>query len=133
MSGYLDYKDIADDLVVIKINQTYRDGMSERELYEYTRGFWRRKIESVEPAKYALAVVFGEVKEVYRIDKWVHASEVNNKFRKYIPARHFKRIAFTGDLAPDDIRKKYLGKSVKYLYKYGEASPVKLFLKYAGK
>ena len=61
---YLSYEDITDDLVVIKINKSYYKGMSPRELYEYTRGYWKRKIESVSAAKYALAVANGEVKEV---------------------------------------------------------------------
>lgn len=126
---YLTYDDITDNLVVIKINQTYYKGMSPRELYEYTRGYWRRKIESVSPAKYALAVAFGDVKEVYSIDRWVHASEADNIIRKYDPIRHSDRIAFYGKIAPEDIRKKYIGMSVKKLYKNGEADPVKLFLK----
>lgn len=126
---YLSHEDITDDLVVIKINQTYHKGMSARELYEYTRGYWKRKIESVSPAKYALSVVFGEVKEVYKIDRWVPASEADNVIREYNPVRHSNRIAFYGEVAPDSIRKKYIGKSVKDLYKNGEADPVKLFMK----
>ena len=54
---YLTREDIKDDLVVIKINKTYRDGMSAEELYDYTRGIWRRKIESVSIADHALCVV----------------------------------------------------------------------------
>lgn len=125
----LSYEDITDDLVVIKINQTYDEGMSARELYEYTRGYWKRKIESVSPAKYALAVAFGEVKEVYKIDRWVPAPEADNVIRKYDPDRYSDRIAFYGEVAPENIRRKYIGKSVKNLYKYGEADPVKLFMK----
>ena len=30
-----------------RINKAYHDGMSESELYDATRGIWRRKIESV--------------------------------------------------------------------------------------
>lgn len=127
MSYHIEYEDITEDLVVIKINQTYHENISARELYEYTRGFWRRRIESVSTSKYALAVVYGEVKEVYKIDKWIHASEADNIFRKYDPARHSNRIAFCGDVADDAVRQKYIGRSVDHLYKFGEASPVKMF------
>ena len=126
---YLTYKDITDDLVIIKINKTYHKGMSERELYEYTRGFWKRRKESVEQADYALAVAFGEVVEVYRIDKWIDAIEADNVVRVYDPKRHSDRIAFNGEVAESKIRDKYIGKSVANLYKYGEANPVKLILK----
>ncbi len=125
----LAYEDITDDLVIIKINQTYYESMSARELYEYTRGYWKRKIESVSSAKYALAVAFGEVKEVYKIDRWVPASEADNIIREYDSACHSNRIAFYGEVAPSNIRNKYIGKSVSNLYKYGEASPVKVFNK----
>lgn len=130
MMDYLSFEDITDNLVVIKINKSYHKGMTRRELYEYTRGYWRRKIESVSSAKYALAVVFGVVKEVYAIDYWVKASEADNIVRKYDPVRYSDRIAFFGKIAPEEIRNKYISKSVKNLYKKGEADPVKLFMSY---
>ena len=124
---YLNNEDITDNLVIIKINKTYRENMSSRALYEYTRGFWKRKIESVAVADYALAVAGGEVKEVYKIDKWVKASEADNVLRQYDPKRYADRIAFCGRVASDDIRMKYVGKCVSNLYKFGEANPVKVF------
>lgn len=126
---YLQYTDITDNIVIIKINQTYYDGMTDLELYEFTRGYWKRKIESISCANYALAVAFGEVKEVYRIDRWVHASEADNVIRKYDPNRHSDRIAFYGEVADKSTRNRYIGKCVSKLYQYGEANPVKLFLK----
>ena len=124
----LQLQDIIHNIVVIKINKTYRKGMSSRELYEFTRGFWKRKIDSVSAAEYALSVVYGEVVEVYKIDKWVHASQADNIIRKYDPSRHSDRIAFIGEVAPDEIRNYYIGKNVNALYKFGEADPIKLFL-----
>ena len=129
MGKTLNIHDIRHNIVIIKINRSYRKGMPERELFEYTRGYWKRKIESVRPAQYALAVVNGIVIEVYRIDRWIHASKADNRYRQYDPARYSNRIAFEGDIAPDDIRKYYIGRDVSALYKYGEANPVKLFLK----
>jgi hypothetical protein len=128
----LELNDIKHNIAIIKINQTYYKGMPARELYEYTRGFWKRKIDSLKPAQYALSVVNGIVIEVYRIDKWIHASQADNIFREYIPERHANRIAFEGELAPEEVRNYYLGRRVNSLYKYGEADPVKLILAYAG-
>ena len=126
---YLEYEDIEDNLVVIKINRSYYKGISPRELYEYTRGYWKRKISSVSQADYALAVVFGEVVEVYKIDYWVQASEADNIIRVYDPKRYSDRIAFYGKVADAEVKNKYVGKSVAHLYKFGEASPVKLLLR----
>ena len=57
--SYLTPSDITEDIVIIKINKSYYPGISLLELYDVTRGCWRRKIESVESAKYALATYKG--------------------------------------------------------------------------
>lgn len=126
---YLSERDIHHDLVVIKINQTYYDGMSAEALYDYTRGIWKRKIESVRVAEYALSVVFGRIIEVYKINRWMPATETTFTARKVDSKKAAERIAFEGKVAEDAVRKRYIGKSVAKLYKYGEANPVKLFLK----
>ena len=126
---YLSERDIHHDLVVIKINRTYYDGMSAEALYDFTRGIWKRKIESVSVADYALSVVFGIVVEVYKIDHWMPASETKFTARKVDPKKAAERIAFVGSVAEESVRKRYIGKSVANLYKYGDANPVRVFLK----
>ncbi len=126
---YLTERDIHHDLVVIKINRTYYDGISAEALYDYTRGIWKRKIESVSVADYALSVVFGIVVEVYKIDHWMPASETKFTARKVDPKKAAERIAFVGSVAEESVRKRYIGKSVANLYKYGDANPVRVFLK----
>ena len=126
---YLTERDIHHDLVVIKINRTYYDGISAEALYDYTRGIWKRKIESVSVADYALSVVFGIVVEVYKIDHWMPASATKFTARKVDPKKAAERIAFVGSVAEESVRKRYVGKSVANLYKYGDANPVRVFLK----
>ena len=74
---------IQDNIVIIKINKSFHEDMSALELYDVTRGCWKRKIESVEKAEYALSVVYGEVKEVYKIAKWVPAEEMERETIPY--------------------------------------------------
>lgn len=108
----LTLEDIKENIVIIKINKSYREGISETELYDVSRGCWKRKIASVEKADYALAVVYGIVKEVYQIDKWLPAE---NEVRETIPyneAVDAGRIIFKGRTANEEIRKKYLDHSV---------------------
>ena len=125
----LTLEDIRENIVIIKINKSFREGMSEIELYDATRGCWKRKIASVEKADYVLAVVYGIVKEVYQIDKWFPAE---NEVRETIPyneAVDAGRIIFKGRTANEEIRKKYLDHSVAGLFKRGEVAPVKVILK----
>ena len=118
-------EDITDDIVVIKINQSYHAGISAEELYDVTRGCWRNRLEYVAPAKYALASYFGEVKEVYEIDRWMPAEKMVRKYFPYNPKTDAGRIAFEGELAPEEIRKKYIGKSTKKLC--SNTNPVRVF------
>lgn len=125
-------EDISENIVIIKINRSYCAGMSETELYDATRGCWKRKIASVEKADYALAVVYGIVKEVYQIDEWLPAE---NEVRETIPyneAVDSGRIIFKGRIADENVRKKYLDYSVEDFFKRGEAGPVKVILKSQG-
>ena len=127
---YLSLSDITDDLVIIKINQSYYEGISAEALYDYTRGIWRRSIKSVSVADYALSVVYGIVIEVYKIDHWMPASETKFTTRKIDSKRAAERIAFVGEVAPDSVRNRYVGKSVAHLFKNGAANPVTSFSKY---
>ena len=132
MPQKLTMEEIRENIVIIKINKSFREGMSKTELYDVTRGCWKRKIASVEKAEYALAVVNGIVKEVYQIDEWLLAE---NEVRETIPyneAVDAGRIIFKGKTADEKIRKKYLDYSVAGFFKRGEASPVKVILKLQG-
>lgn len=129
MPQKLTMEEIRENIVIIKINKSFREGMSKTELYDVTRGCWKRKIASVEKAEYALAVVYGIVKEVYQIDEWLLAE---NEVRETIPyneAVDAGRIIFKCRTADEEIRKKYLDYSVAGLFKRGEVAPVKVILK----
>lgn len=123
---YLTLKDITEDIVIIKINQSYTPHISALKLYDITRGCWRRRIESVNSAKYALATFKGEVVEVYKIDYWCPAFQLNRETIPYNPERQWNRIGFFGSIAEKSVRDKFVGKSVKNFYKWGEADPVKV-------
>ncbi len=130
---YLSLKDITDNIVIIKINQSYYDGISADALYDYTRGIWKRSIKSVSVADYALSVANSIVVEVYKIDRWMPATETEFKMRKVDPKRASERIAFVGRVADDSVRNRYIGKSVACLFKNGAANPVVSFSKYSNR
>lgn len=129
MPQKLTMEEIKENIVIIKINKSFREGMSKTELYDVTRGCWKRKIASVEKAEYALAVVYGIVKEVYQIDEWLLAENEVRETISYNEAVDAGRIIFKGRTADEEIRKKYLDYSVAGLFKRGEVAPVKVILK----
>ena len=128
MEEILKRDEITENIIIIKINKSYKSGMDAERLYDVTRGCWKVSIAYASQADYALSVVFGEVKEVYKIFEWVPASEERRKTVEYDAEIEKGRIIFKGEVAPDNIRQKYLYKNVKGLYKRGEANPVKVFM-----
>lgn len=92
--------------LLIRINKLYKEGMSCVKLYESTR-------KHLYAVKIACSVYKGIVKEVYTIDKWFDSIGLNEG-RKY----------FEDDIAPEEIRSKYLGKSVHGFLKKGASNPV---------
>ena len=121
-------KDLTDNIIIIKINRSYTPGMSALQLYDVTRGCWKVSIPYASRADYALAVAYGEVVEVYRIFEWLQASEDKRETIEFDAAKEKGRIIFKGEVAAEEIRKRYIGKDVRKLYKRGEANPVKVFL-----
>ena len=121
-------QDIKHNIAIIKINKSYRDNLSKLELYDVTRGCWKRRLELMKPVEYVLAVAFGVVKEVYKVDKWVPADELNRETIPFNAEKEKGRIGFFGKIAEEDVRNAYLGKSVAGLYKKGEMGSVKILL-----
>ena len=96
--------------------------MTEMELYDFTRGYWRININRAKNAKYAFAVYNGIIQEVYEIKTWLKAGE-SMSVRGKIEIID-DRVEFIGNIAPEIIRSKYKYKSVEDYFKKGNANPI---------
>ena len=114
---------ITEPALLIRINQSYRDGMSRRDLYDATRGVWRLG-PNRERAHLALAVHRGVVLEVYEIHEWHPGTSTTYAKRTFHDPRAKERWEFTGTEAGESVRQKYVGKSVAHYFKRGHQSPV---------
>lgn len=90
-------EDILDKVILLNIIQTYREGMTENEVFEVACRAWGLKDKRKDNADYALAVYKDEVKGVFTILSWYKDKVVPNKW------------AFKGEIAPPHIRDKYIG------------------------
>ena len=122
----LERKDIGENIIAIKINRSYRENMTVTELYEVTRGWWKLDLKKARYAEYVFSVYQGIVKEVYKIDGWFPAGSIPRITlpNEVAPADRFE---FVGEVAEQNIREKYIGKSLVNLYRNGEANPIKYF------
>ena len=96
--------------ILITINRLYRSDMSDKELYEATRGVWRIGIRR-EGAEFGMAVYRGVVREVYRIKDWYPAGTLTYETRDTEDVNLSGRWEFEGSVAKD-IRDEYIGYSV---------------------
>jgi hypothetical protein len=108
--------------ILIRINRKYREGMSSDELYAATRGRWKIGPRG-DRAEYALAVFEGVVKEVYKIKEWNPRIGRNQSRKQSVRAEG--RREFEGVIAPQSIRRKYLGKSVRDHFSRGSQNPIR--------
>jgi hypothetical protein len=66
--------------ILIRINQLYRRGLDDAELYEATRqwwhvGRWARNLAGPDSPEWAMAVYRGVVRAVYKIESWEPAGQ----------------------------------------------------------
>ncbi|MFR3451302.1 MAG: LEM-3-like GIY-YIG domain-containing protein [Collinsella sp.] len=123
--GELAESDFLEDAVLVKVNQLYRNGMSDFELYEVTRGFWRVDTSKVEGIHLALAVYDGMVLEAYEIAAWLPAGSGMCAARSVSQAELAHRMEFVGRVANRCIGDHYVGKGVSGLYAPGSANPIR--------
>lgn len=115
----------SDAVLLIRINRLYRHTMSPVELYDATRGTWKLGSRR-ENARFALAVFEGVVREVYQIDTW-HPAGITLPYglraQEHVPTED--RCEFRGSLAPDDVRQRYVDRSVAHYFAQGAQFPVR--------
>jgi hypothetical protein len=124
---------IHEPVMAISIGGQYPNAKNARDLYNVTRGAWRIDRQRAEMAEYAFAVYKGVIKEVYKIDEWRPASPELYGILERLAGRQADdspvkgddtRSEFAGVLAPEAVRKKYVGKR---LPKRSYGSPILYF------
>jgi uncharacterized protein len=114
---------VTEPVILIRINRLYRPGMTADELYDATCSSWKVGTRR-EGAEYALAICKGVVREVYSIEAWHPGGTTPRKTEVHTNPRHAGRWEFTGSVARDPIRSKYIGRSLAEYFPRGSANPV---------
>ena len=122
-SNILMYEDITERVIAFNLRQSYKKDMTEIELYDITRGCWKVDIKKAQNVDYAFSVYEGTIIEVYKIEKWLRAEELQRATLPYVESLDKGRYGFEGKIAEKGIRDKYVGKSIEY--KKGEQSSFK--------
>lgn len=116
--------EISERALLIRINQNYRHDMNAQELYEITRGVWKMNLKRHAP-QLAFAVFDGLVREVYTIQGFGTSGTKRYLTRDAEKVEDDSRQEFWGEVAPDELRQKYLLKSVRHLFPGDARNPIR--------
>jgi uncharacterized protein len=118
-----DVANISENVLLIKLTDSFRYNMEPMELYDYTRGIWKvgPKRDRVD---YAFAVYDGIIQETYKVLEWFEAgttftNRVDTKDWLNVP-----RWEFIGSIS-EEMRKKYRYKSARHYYTLGNRNPIR--------
>ena len=115
---------LSDPVLLIRPSKLYRPEMSAEELYEATRGVWRINPRRAKYARYAFAVVGGQVVEVFEIERWQPAGTARYRFRERHEVERPGRYEFVGRRAKDG-GSRYVGMTVDDYLRKGNQNPIK--------
>ena len=128
---YILNSDLEYKTAIIKITTSYNKAktilgrnLNVDEIYDITRGYWHNRIDYVKDVKLVLAVINQIVVEVFCVDEWVKAEQVDRKIFPYTPLKDKNRVAFIGREADEKIRNAFVGKSISKLVKKGDRHSV---------
>ena len=114
--------DFDEPAILIKITNVDSSVLSSRYgLYERVRREWAARLDRVRNIRLALGVHDGKVVEVYRVAGWFHTDEIMRPDGDYPPTEG--RVEFVGNLASDELRKRYKDRLVTDLF-HGQ-NPIK--------
>lgn len=115
---------IDDNCILININKKYQRGKGESSIYSATKETWTIRKDKLPNLKYILSEYRGLVVEVYEVRDWYEKERGFTSKAK----RHGQTkigFGFNGEVASDEIRKKYINKSIAHTKKKGAASAIR--------
>ena len=105
-----------ENVVLIKINKSYKEGMSPEELYHATSYSWVASFEKTgtRDIEYYCSIYKNKIIEVYTFIG----------YEEEMPKREPSRYILRGEIAPEEIRQKLIGLDVSTIHK-GSGNPIK--------
>jgi hypothetical protein len=121
-------KTMGDDCIIININRSYKRGIDDKAIYNATKASWTIKKDRLVDKEgnniinYVLSEYHGLIVEVFKVSKWYEEERgFGSKAKSYGKTK--KCMSFEGEVAPENIRKQYINKSITK--KKGEANIIK--------
>ena len=115
---------ISENVVLIKLSDSFRYNMDPIDLYDYTRGRWIISELRRNKITHEFSVYDGIVQETYSVLKWFKAGKTFTNRVEKIELLDTKRWEFIGAIS-ETMRKKYRYKSVDHYWGKGARNPIR--------
>ena len=117
---------IIENVLLLRLKDTFRYNMRPSELYDITRGVWIVAEDKRKIVDYAFAVYDGVIQETYEILAWYEAGSTLTSSVIKEAWKKKKRWEFIGNIS-EELQKKYKYKSVEHYFKkrVGDQNPVR--------
>lgn len=103
--------EIEKESIIININKTYIRGSGENAIYEATKEIWNINKKRVYNIKYVLSEYRGLIVEVFEVINWYEKERGFNPNAKKF-GQTYIGYGFEGKVADDEIRNRYINKSI---------------------
>ncbi len=114
---------INSDCVIININGQYKRAFGKDDIYKATKEIWRIAKWRLKEIKYVLSEYRGLIVEVFEVDKW-YPKERPYGIKSKKAGQTYTGYGFDGHIAPDEIRRLYINKSIAHQKDKGKANPI---------
>lgn len=114
---------IGKDCVIININGQYSRGMGHDAIYGATKEIWRIGKDRIKGLKYVLSEYRGLIIEVFKVDEWYPKERPYNSNSKKA-GQTYTGYGFNGHIAEDEVRNKYINKSITHKKVKGRSNPI---------
>jgi hypothetical protein len=108
---------IDQNCMIININTTYERGSGVDAIYKATKETWKMADWRPSMFTYVLSEYKGLIREVFKVKEWYPKKRADRYGKQYIG------YGFNGDVAEDEIRNKYINKSIKNIKPRGYGLP----------
>lgn len=114
---------LGSDCIIININKKYHRAIGEDAVYKSTKETWIIAESRLPNIHYVLSEYKGIIVEVFKVNEWYPRE------RGYLPtSKNYGKTrigyGFNGVVADDEVRNKYINKSIAHTKKRGQANPV---------
>lgn len=116
-------EELESNCVIININKTYKRHSGVDAIYSATKETWRMK-NPTNKIEYVLSEYHGLIVEVFKVTDW-YSKKRTTKGKNEQDRKEYIGYGFNGTVAENEIRNKYLNKSIAHLKKNGAANVIR--------